>query len=108
MTCITYTENIMKNVLINFKNNNGIENVFFNLSHYSQSDPLLYFKSKYDTESLKVRINDSERTIITSLKRIIEFHTKKNNFLIIHVFRVSGINNKYTIEYSFSTIPIAN
>lgn len=77
MTCITYTENIMKNVLINFKNNNGIENVFFNLSHYSQSDTLLYFKSKYDNESLKVRINGRERMIITSLKKIIEFHTKK-------------------------------
>jgi hypothetical protein len=108
MTCITYTENIMKNVLINFKNNNGIENVFFNLSYYSQRDPPKYFKSKYDNESLKVRINGRERMIITSLKKIIEFHTKKNNFLIIHIFRCRDVNDKYTIEYSFSTIPIAN
>lgn len=63
---LTYTEDIMKSVLIGFKKNNNLENVFFNLSYYSQRDPPKYFKSKYDTERLKVRINGRERMIITN------------------------------------------
>lgn len=105
-----FNKGVVRDGLRQFKMNRNINNVYFDLSHYTTESPPTSIKSRYDEKIVHTIVYEISRRFIDAIEDLIKIHQLPKSFLLITVIKGEYITNDMvsttTIHYTATNISV--